>query len=88
VPDLVVEILSPSTRGVDLGKKLARYELAGIPEYWVAEVDRPGVRVFVLVDGRYAEQEARDGRVASRVVPDLVVDIVALHEDAIWQDEW
>jgi len=36
-PDLVVEILSPSTRSRDLGIKLRRYAAAGVPHYWIAD---------------------------------------------------
>lgn len=45
-PDLVVEVLSPSTRRRDLGAKLARYEKFGVPEYWVFEPDDSTVRVL------------------------------------------
>src|SRR3972149_7934837 len=38
-PDLVVEVLSPSTRSVDLGEKMGEYAQADIPEYWIAEQD-------------------------------------------------
>jgi Uma2 family endonuclease len=34
-PDLVVEILSPSTRVRDRGIKLRRYAAAGVPHYWI-----------------------------------------------------
>ncbi|MCL2612374.1 MAG: Uma2 family endonuclease [Nocardioidaceae bacterium] len=54
VPLLVVEILSPSTRLVDLGLKLARYESAGVADYWV--IDPEGemtLSAWRLVDGRY-----------------------------------
>ena len=37
VPDLVVEILSPSTRSRDLGRKMRRYAAAGVRHYWVAD---------------------------------------------------
>ena len=87
VPDLVVEVLSPSTRSTDLGKKPRRFEAAGVPEYWVAEASRPGLRIFVLLDGTYVEVEAVDGRVASTVVAGLVIDPEALYTDAIWQEE-
>lgn len=33
-PDLVVEVLSRSTRHVDLGDKRAEYAGIGVPEYW------------------------------------------------------
>jgi hypothetical protein len=36
-PDLVVEVLSPSTEARDRGVKLGRYRLYGVPEYWVVD---------------------------------------------------
>ena len=41
-PDLVVEVLSPSTEARDRGIKLRRYAAAGVPHYWiVAPQTRP-----------------------------------------------
>jgi Uma2 family endonuclease len=45
-PDLVVEILSRSTRRIDLGLKRQRYELAGVEEYWLVDPERRTVRVL------------------------------------------
>jgi Uma2 family endonuclease len=45
-PDLVVEILSESTRKLDERIKLARYELLGVSEYWI--VDPLADRVYVF----------------------------------------
>lgn len=39
VPDLVVEILSPSTREIDRSLKLRLYEQHRVPEYWVVDVE-------------------------------------------------
>ncbi len=36
-PDLVVEVLSPSTRANDRGKKMVSYALGGIPFYWIVD---------------------------------------------------
>jgi Uma2 family endonuclease len=36
-PDLVVEILSPSTRARDRGLKMRRYAAAGVPHYWIVD---------------------------------------------------
>jgi Uma2 family endonuclease len=36
-PDLVVEVLSPSTRARDRGLKMRRYAAAGIPHYWIID---------------------------------------------------
>jgi Uma2 family endonuclease len=51
-PDLVVEVLSPSTRGRDEGVKLRLYERSGVLEYWLFDPVREAVRVFRLRDGR------------------------------------
>jgi Uma2 family endonuclease len=36
-PDLVVEVLSPSTAARDRGVKMRRYAAAGIPHYWLLD---------------------------------------------------
>ena len=36
-PDLVVEVLSPSTEARDRGIKLRRYAAAGVPHYWILD---------------------------------------------------
>lgn len=47
-PDLVVEILSPSTEARDRGVKLERYRHYGVPEYWVVDPDERTVEVWDL----------------------------------------
>lgn len=46
IPDLVVEILSPSTRARDRGIKRERYEAAGVPEYWILDPDARTAEVY------------------------------------------
>lgn len=54
-PLLAVEVLSPSTRLVDLNLKHGRYEAAGCPSYWVVDPDEPSLRAWDLRDGAYVE---------------------------------
>lgn len=54
-PLLAVEVLSPSTRGVDLLLKRDRLERAGCPHYWVIDPDAPSLVAWQLIDGRYRE---------------------------------
>lgn len=81
VPDLVVEILSPSTRGVDLVRKAALYAREGVPEYWVADPDAAALTVYTLRDGQYEPVPAEPGTARSGVLPGLVVDLAALFAD-------
>jgi Uma2 family endonuclease len=58
-PLLVVEVRSPSTAIIDLGRKKAAYERFGVPSYWIVnpDLDHPEVTVFELRDGRYVTTE-------------------------------
>jgi Uma2 family endonuclease len=57
VPDLLVEILSPSTSERDQTLKRKLYESHGVPEYWIVDVDEQVVHRFILDKGRYGEAE-------------------------------
>ena len=50
-PDLVVEILSPSTASRDRGLKLDLYQKSGVSEYWIVDPERRVVQQYVLTDG-------------------------------------
>ncbi len=70
-PDLVVEILSPSTGYKDQTDKLALYEHHGVREYWVVNGDAGWVMVYrVGPDGRYGKPDyyRRDESVRSEVL--------------------
>jgi Uma2 family endonuclease len=54
-PVLAVEVLSPSTRHIDLAFKRARYEVAGCPSYWAIEPLEPSIVCWKLRGGRYVE---------------------------------
>ncbi len=57
VPDLVVEILSPSTSERDRTLKLSLYESHGVPEYWVVDTEDGSILKHTLGDGGYSEPE-------------------------------
>ena len=52
---LAVEVLSPSTRLIDLNLKKARLEQAGIASYWVVDPLEPMLIAWELRDGTYVE---------------------------------
>ena len=52
-PDLVVEILSPSTAKNDRGYKKDVYEACGVPEYWIVDASQRSIEVYLLQGKRY-----------------------------------
>lgn len=44
-PDLVIEVLSPSTKNRDEGIKLTQYRSAGVREYWIVDPDKKNIVV-------------------------------------------
>ena len=60
-PLLAVEVLSPSTRRIDLGTKRLAYEAAGVPAYWLVDPDGPSLTVLELDAGRYVERATVSG---------------------------
>ncbi|KHO24900.1 Uma2 family endonuclease [Mycolicibacterium setense] len=61
---LVVEIVSPGSRGTDHVMKLHEYAKAGIPNYWIVDPDAPAQDRFIAyrLDGEiYRQVEVYDG---------------------------
>ena len=57
-PEVVIEILSPTTERIDRLTKFWAYEKAGVKEYWIVAPDTKIVSVFILQDdNRYGRPE-------------------------------
>ena len=52
-PDLVVEVLSPSTAKDDRTRKKEIYEACGVPEYWLVSPTDKSIEVYLLESGKY-----------------------------------
>jgi Uma2 family endonuclease len=79
-PDLVVEVLSPSTRKRDLVRKAALYAEAGVPEYWIIDADAGRLLVQRLVDCVYERELIAADTVACEALGGAAVDIAWLRE--------
>ncbi|MBE0427362.1 MAG: Uma2 family endonuclease [Nitrospirae bacterium] len=53
-PDLIIEILSPSTAYYDIKKKYRVYERYDVKEYWIVDPDMRGVEVFLNDKGEFS----------------------------------
>ena len=52
-PDLVVEVLSPSTAYYDLKHKKSIYEKNGVKEYWIVDPIDKTIEIFELHNGKF-----------------------------------
>jgi Uma2 family endonuclease len=78
-PDLVMEIISPSTASYDKVAKLHHYQKAGVREYWIVEPDSKTVQVCLLDGGRYILSSYDDtGKAPVTVLPGCEVDLKAV----------
>lgn len=55
-PDLVVEVLSPSTAKRDKNEKFKLYERCGVREYWILDPDRLFIEVWLLAESFFRLQ--------------------------------
>ena len=58
---LAVEVLSPSTRSVDLLLKRGVYAESGVEAYWVVDPLEPSVQAWRLLDGEWADAGRASG---------------------------
>lgn len=76
-PDLVVEILSPSTAQYDLGYKQTLYSRHGVREYWQVDPDAETVAVLTESDSGLvlAATYQRGQELRSPLLEGLVIDL-------------
>ena len=80
--DLVVEIVSPDSVTRDRREKLAEYQEAGVPEYWIVDPRRQEARFYLLGQGGTYQfvQIGADGIYTSREI-----DGLRLRVSWLWQ---
>jgi Uma2 family endonuclease len=75
-PLLAVEVLSPSTRRIDVMLKFSRYEAAGCAAYWVVDPDTPSLIAWEMRDGAYTQVAKVAGDVSARLTTPFDVTVV------------
>lgn len=80
VPDLLVEIISPSSLKTDRNAKYKLYQQIGVAEYWIIDIKNRSIEVHTLQAGSYdlSAFAIEQGAVTSTVLPGLSVAVEAV----------
>jgi len=79
--DLAVEVISPSTRAYDFGRKLAAYREGRVGEIWLIDRDRRQFAVHAWTGEDYVSRVLTTGTWSSVVIAGLEIRL-----DCLWQD--
>ena len=81
-PDLIVEIISPSSASYDTVEKRDIYEEYVVKEYWLVFPQEKAIEVLALEDGVYRElcKGRKTGVVRSKIIAGLEVDLKEVFE--------
>jgi Uma2 family endonuclease len=84
-PDIAVEVLSPTTRGNDLGRKLRMFARYEVPEYWILDADQRTLDIRSLRGAFYEVTVKASGAdiVTSPLLPDLSIPLSRLFADSL-----
>jgi Uma2 family endonuclease len=74
-PDLVVEVLSPSTAHRDKGEKLLLYALFGVQECWFADLEERRLVFLINEEGRFVAVPYAGGVYQSPKIPEIRLDV-------------
>ena len=83
IPDLIVEVLSPSTEARDRGIKFQDYGLHGVAEYWIVDPEAETLEAFRLAADAYPDTERLSaGEVVSETIPGFALPVRAIFDEA------
>lgn len=83
IPDIVVEVVSPSSRQRDYEEKPEEYLLFGVREYWIVDRMRGEMVVHRRVGGRWQVRAVKPpDKYETRLLPGLQVDVGAIFDAA------
>lgn len=79
-PDLIIEILSPSSRKMDYITKNALYADAGVKEYWIVDPRKEITVVYYFEEDAAPTIYSFNSPVSFKIFPELIVTISSLLE--------
>ena len=80
-PDLVIEILSPSTSKYDITTKFMKYREAAVKELWIVDPLQQTVMVYNWENGAYiANNYGPTDKITAGILPGLTIDMKDIFE--------
>ncbi len=73
-PEIVIEIISPSSQYTDAFTKLIKYELFGVKEYWIANPKTETITVYDF-ENKTNKDYCKNENLVSSIFDDLVIGI-------------
>ena len=69
-PDLLIEIISPSSGYYDMVKKKDLYEKFGVKEYWLVDPKKKWIEIYVNEEGKFKllQRQENKGVLASKIL--------------------
>jgi Uma2 family endonuclease len=76
IPEIVIEVLSPSSRSRDRVRKRSAYAERGIAEYWIIDPERSHISFSILDEqGAYIEHEMNGAAIPAGLFAGVAVDL-------------
>jgi Uma2 family endonuclease len=79
-PDLLIELISPSSVRRDRYEKKDLYARFGVKEYWIGDPANKSLEILTLSEGRYEPHcvAAESGKLTSLLMPGLEFELAAI----------
>jgi len=85
-PDMVIEILSPSSGKMDKLIKFDKYLQAGVKEYWIVDPLTETIEVFLLKDDEYKRQVYAEDSIPVTVLEECKIEFVSIFDENTQQN--
>lgn len=83
-PDLVVEVLSDSTKKTDKGIKFEDYQAHGIREYWIVDAEQKQIEQYVLNGDTYnLVLKSDNGEIKSHVLEGFIIPVASAFDEKV-----
>jgi Uma2 family endonuclease len=86
-PDLIIEVISPSSKEIDRGIKFNDYAFHGIEEYWIIEPNNKIIEQYISNGSEYELYiKSSSGLIKSKVITGFEIPVKAANDDIIYYD--